>query len=110
MPCSSTCSWGTTASRAPQVIDLLSGPGGFASKGGMALIKLRKANETGEEEGIVFVNTDQIVSISAGQNVTEVHLADGRSQWVKDTSEEVVALAKSSDKQSMRGFREIHEH
>jgi hypothetical protein len=60
------------------------------------LIKLRKANETGEDEGVVFINTDQIVSISAGQNVTEVRLADGRSQWVKDTPEEVVSLAKSS--------------
>jgi hypothetical protein len=62
----------------------------------MGLIKLRKANETGEDEGVVFVNTDQIVSISAGQNVTEVHLVDGRTQWVKDTPEQVVALAKSS--------------
>jgi hypothetical protein len=68
----------------------------FAGKGDMVLIKLRKANETGEDEGVVFVNTDQIVSISAGQNMTEINLADGRTQWVKDTPEEVVALAKSS--------------
>ena len=60
------------------------------------LIKLRKANETGEDEGAVFINTDQIVSINAGQNVTEVHLVDGRTQWVKDTSEEIVSLAKSA--------------
>jgi hypothetical protein len=60
------------------------------------LIKLRKANETGEDEGAVFINPDQIVSISAGQNVTEIHLVDGRTQWVKDTPEEVVSLAKSA--------------
>ncbi len=62
----------------------------------MPLIKLHKANQTGEDEGVVYVNTDQIVSIGAGQNVTEIHLVGGRSQWVKDTPEEVVALAKSS--------------
>jgi hypothetical protein len=61
----------------------------------MALIKLHKANETGEDEGVVFINTDQIVSISAGRNVTEIHLVDGRTQWVKDTPEEVIMLAKS---------------
>jgi hypothetical protein len=44
----------------------------------MPLIKLRKANESGEDEGVVFINTDQIVSISAGQNVTEIHLVDAR--------------------------------
>jgi len=60
------------------------------------LIKLRKANQMGEDEGVVFVNTDQIVSVGTTQNVTEIHLVDGRIQWVKDTPEEVVALAKSS--------------
>ena len=30
----------------------------------MGLIKLRKANETGDEVGVVYVNTDQIVAIS----------------------------------------------
>jgi hypothetical protein len=68
------------ASRAPQAIDPLLVRPGFADKGDMALIKLRKANETGEDEGVVFINTDQIVSISAGQNVTELRLADGRIQ------------------------------
>jgi hypothetical protein len=28
--------------------------------------------------------------------VTEVHLVDGRTQWVRDTPEEVVALARTS--------------
>jgi hypothetical protein len=62
----------------------------------MRLVKLRKANQTGDEEGVDFLNTDQIVSVSAGQNVTEIRLVDGRIQWVKDTPEEVVALAKST--------------
>jgi hypothetical protein len=86
-----------TENRAPQAIDPLCVPPRFAGKHNMALIKLRKANDTGQDEGVVFINTDQIVSISAGQNVTEVHLVDGRTQWVKDTPEEVAALAKSSD-------------
>jgi hypothetical protein len=47
----------------------------------MALTKLRKANETGQEVGVVFVNTDQIdqiVTVGAGQTVTELQMADGR--------------------------------
>jgi hypothetical protein len=32
----------------------------------MALVRLRKANEAVDDEGVVFVNTDQIVSVSAG--------------------------------------------
>jgi len=62
----------------------------------MALIKLRKANETGQEVGVVFVNTDQIVTVGAGQNVTELQMGDGRTRWVKDTPEELVSLAKAS--------------
>ena len=62
----------------------------------MALIKLRKANETGQEVGVVFVNTDQIVTVGAGQNVTELEMVDGRTRWVKDTPEEVVSLAKAA--------------
>ncbi len=61
----------------------------------MGLIKLRKANEAGEDVGILFVNTDQIVAIDAGQNSTELQMADGRTRWVKNTPEEVVSLAKS---------------
>ena len=62
----------------------------------VALIKLRKANETGQEIGVVFVNADQIVTVGAGQNVTELQTADGRTRWVKDTPEQVVSLAKAS--------------
>ena len=62
----------------------------------MALIKLRKANENGDEVGVVFANTDQIVSVNAGQYATEIHFADGRTQWVKNTADEVVALAKTA--------------
>jgi len=61
----------------------------------MPLIKLRKTSEAGDEVGILFVNTDQIVAITAGQNTTEIQMADGRTRWVKETLEEVAALAKS---------------
>jgi hypothetical protein len=62
----------------------------------MAPIKLRKANETGEDVGVLFINTDQIIAISAGQNATEVQMTDGRTRWVKETPEEVISLAKAS--------------
>lgn len=61
----------------------------------MALIRLRKANEAGEELGVLFVNTDQIVSITAGQNTTELGMSDGRTRWVKDTPDEVASLVKA---------------
>ena len=60
----------------------------------MALIKLRRANESGEEVGVVIVNTDQIVAIAAGQRTTELQMADGRARWVKETLDEVATLAK----------------
>ena len=62
----------------------------------MALIKLRKANEAGEEVGVLYANTDQIVAISAGQNTTELQMADGRTRWVKDTPDSVASLAKAT--------------
>jgi hypothetical protein len=62
----------------------------------MGLIKLREANETGDEVGVLYVNTDQIVAISAGPSASELQMADGRTRWVKDTPDQVVALAKSS--------------
>ena len=62
----------------------------------MALIKLHKANEAGEDVGVLIVNTDQIVAISAGQSATELQMADGHSRWVKETPDEVALLAKSS--------------
>lgn len=60
----------------------------------MALIKLRKANEIGEEVGTVIVNTDQIAAIIAGQNTTELQMADGHPRWAKETHDEVAALVK----------------
>jgi hypothetical protein len=60
----------------------------------MALIKLRKANEAGEEVGALFINTDQIVEITSGQNATELQMTDGRTRWVKDALDAVVALAR----------------
>jgi hypothetical protein len=62
----------------------------------MALIKLRGANEAGEETGILFANTDQIVAIGSGPNATEVHMADGSTRWVKDTPDAVVLLTTAS--------------
>ncbi len=62
----------------------------------MGLIKLTKSNEAGDEVGVVYVNTDQIVAISAGPSATELQMTDGRTRWGKETPDEVVALAKSS--------------
>ena len=61
----------------------------------MALIKLRKANEDGEDAGVIFVNTDQIVVINAGKSATELQTADGHTRWVKETPDEVAALVKA---------------
>jgi hypothetical protein len=62
----------------------------------MALIKLRKANEAGDEVGVLYVNTDQILAISAGPSATELQMAGGRMRWVEDTPDAVVAMAKTS--------------
>lgn len=61
----------------------------------MALIKLRQANEAGEEVGTVYVNTDQILAITAGQKATEIQMADGRTRWVIQSSEEVAGMVKA---------------
>lgn len=60
----------------------------------MPLIKLQERNEQGEEVGVVYVNSDQIVSIATGQVATEIHTADGRTVWVRDTPEHIVEFAK----------------
>ena len=62
----------------------------------MPLIKLHKKNEAGEDAGVLFVNTDQIVAVTAGPKATELQMADGRSRWVGDTPDEVASLAKAS--------------
>jgi hypothetical protein len=62
----------------------------------MAFIKLRKANDQGEEVGTVFVNTDQILTISLDKTATEIQMSDGRPRWVKNSPDEVVALAQKS--------------
>jgi hypothetical protein len=62
----------------------------------MALIELHKTDEGGEDAGILFVNTDHIVAITAAQRATELQLADGHTRWVKNTPEEVVSLIKRS--------------
>jgi len=60
----------------------------------MALIKLRKSNEVETDVGIAFINTDQILAVTACQSATEIQMADGRTRWVKESPEEVAALAK----------------
>ena len=57
----------------------------------MALIRLRQANEAGEEIGVLLINPDQIVSIIVFNNVTEIHTVDGKAQWVKETPDEVAS-------------------
>lgn len=63
----------------------------------MAMVKLTKANEQGQSVGDVYINTDQIVSISKGvvsPNVTEIRMTDGLPHWVAATPDEVAAAAK----------------
>jgi hypothetical protein len=62
----------------------------------MALITLHKTNETGEDMGVLIVNTDQIVAINSGQNATELQMADGRTRWVKETPDEVASRARAT--------------
>lgn len=62
----------------------------------MALIKLHKANELGEDAGIVFLNADQIVSIASGPNVTEVLTVDGHTHWIKESPDDVAAQVKAA--------------
>jgi hypothetical protein len=44
----------------------------------------------------VFINTDQIAAVVIGQNTTEIQMVDGQPRWVKETPEEIAALAKAS--------------
>jgi hypothetical protein len=60
------------------------------------LIKLDKANEQGQSVGEIYINTDQIISMSIGLVATEIQMADGRSRWVNQTPDEVSAVAKGS--------------
>jgi hypothetical protein len=60
----------------------------------MALIKLGKRNEAGNDVGTVLINTDHIVAVTAGPSATEVQTADTRTHWVKETSDQVAALMK----------------
>ena len=62
----------------------------------MPLIKLQKLNESGEDAGVLIVNTDQIIAVSAGRSTTEIAMTDGRTRWVRESPDEVAALAKAS--------------
>jgi len=62
----------------------------------MALIKLRKTKQAGEDAGVLVINTDQIVAITVGPNATELQMADGRTRWASDTPDEIVSLTKTA--------------
>jgi hypothetical protein len=94
MPCSSTCSLGMMGNLAPQGIGPLCAPARFVGKADKPLIKLQKASQDGEEVGVAFTHTDQILSIRGEKNVTEIRFTDGHGQFAENIPEEVVALAK----------------
>jgi hypothetical protein len=60
----------------------------------MPFLKLRKANESGESAGTIFVNTDQVLTISTGPAVTELNMSDGKTKWVLDTPDEIANMIK----------------
>jgi hypothetical protein len=62
----------------------------------MQVIKLRKANETGDEVGDLYINADQIVTVDAGASATEILTADGKTHWVKDAPADVAAAIKAN--------------
>jgi hypothetical protein len=62
----------------------------------MALVKLRQANESGAEVGVILINPDQIVAIITLNNVTEIHTGDGKAQWVKETPDEVASKIQNA--------------
>jgi len=62
----------------------------------MAMIKLHKTTEAGEDAGALFVNSDHIVAITTTPGATELELADGHTRWVKDSPEDIVSLIKNS--------------
>jgi hypothetical protein len=58
----------------------------------MALIKLGKRNDAGEDVGPFLLNTDQIVAVLSGPRATEIQTSDGHTHWVRETPEQVLAL------------------
>lgn len=61
----------------------------------MPLIKLAKTNQSAQDMGALLVNTDQILAVVRATNVTEIQTADGRSHWVRETPEQVLALVNA---------------
>jgi hypothetical protein len=60
----------------------------------MPFLKLRKANESGESVGTIFVNTDQVLTISTSPAATELNMSDGKTKWVLDTPDEIANMIK----------------
>ena len=61
----------------------------------MALIKLGKRNDAGEDVGQFLLNTDQIVAVISGPRATEIQTADGQRHWVRETPDQVLALVNA---------------
>jgi hypothetical protein len=61
----------------------------------MALIKLGKRNDAGEDVGPCLLNTDQIVAVISGPRATEIQTSDGHTHWVRETPDQVLALVSS---------------
>jgi hypothetical protein len=59
----------------------------------MPIIALQRANPSGEPAGVVFVNTDQIITIEAGEKATLLTLGSG-PRWVVDKPEDIASKAK----------------
>ena len=61
----------------------------------MALIKLVKRNEAGQDVAPFFLNTDQIVAVGLGAHTTEILTTDHTTFWVRETPEQVVGLVNA---------------
>jgi len=60
----------------------------------MPFLKLRRANESGASVGTIFVNTDQVLTITVGPAATELNMSDGKMKWVLDTPDEIANMIK----------------
>jgi hypothetical protein len=60
----------------------------------MALLRLGKRTEAGQDVGTVFINTDHIVAVTTGPSATEVQTADTRTHWVRETPDQVAAMMR----------------
>jgi hypothetical protein len=59
----------------------------------MPIIALQRASQSGEPAGILFVNTDQIITIETDQKATLLTLGSGQ-RWVLDKPEDIASKVK----------------